>query len=55
MGSGSWMVMILAIAGIVLHMIRGIIYLRHSIIVDYTLADVLEGSSRKQESPTAAE
>ena len=54
MGCGSWMVMILAIAGIALHM-GGIRYRRDSSLGDCTLADVVEVSSRIQESPMAAE
>ena len=52
MGSGSWLVIILAIAGIALH-VRGIRYLRDPSIVDCTLADIVEVSSRKQKNPIA--
>ena len=48
------MVMILAIAGIALH-VRGIRYLRDPSIVDCTLGDVVEASSPRQDNPMAVE
>ena len=54
MGADLWLVIMFAIAGIALHL-SGIRYLRDSSIVDCTLADVVEVSSPRQESPMAVE